>query len=130
MTFEEMQSDLFEITLPFGAQPDVPLEAENYFTTLIATFMDRESCRRHLESAVPGMFRCLSVRPDWIQEADWQWFESKPMAYVGSIDAPKGAFHDDARFYVFWSPETGVTKWVIQVAWQTAVPPYKPHPPH
>ncbi|OWK46515.1 hypothetical protein FRUB_00214 [Fimbriiglobus ruber] len=38
------------------------------------------------------------------------------MVFVGSIDAPSGTFHDEARFYVFWSPETGTRECVVQVA--------------
>ena len=40
----------------------------------------------------------------------------RPMVFVGSIEAPPGTFHDDARFYVFWSPEVGTRECVIQVA--------------
>jgi len=111
-----MATDLFELTRPFAARPDLPLEAEEHFSRVVASFDDRESCRRHLAEIVPGMFRCLSTRPDWIQDPDWQWFDGRPLVFVGSIDAPPGTFHDDARFYLFWSPEIGVTKCVIQVA--------------
>jgi hypothetical protein len=38
------------------------------------------------------------------------------MVFVGSIDAPPGTFHDEARFYVFWSPEVGTTECVMPTA--------------
>ena len=116
MTFDEMTDDLFELTGPLAARPDVPLEAEEHFSRVVAAFEDRESCRRHLAEIVPRMFRCLSSRPDWIQGPDWPWFDGRPMVFAGSVEVPPGTFHDDGRFYVFWSPETGVTNCVIQVA--------------
>lgn len=111
-----MLPDLFDLLRPLKATPDVPLEAEEYFTAVVAAFDDRGRCRAHLEAIVPGMFTCLRDRPDWIQDPAWQWFKGRPMAFVGSIDAPAGTFHDDARFYLFWSPEEGVTECVIQVS--------------
>ena len=116
MTFEQAISELFDVIPRYGARPDIPIEAEEYFTALVARFEDRAALRQHLEESAPGMFRCLREPPDWIQGEDWQWSHGQPMVFVGSIDAPPGTFHDDARFYVFWSPEIGNTKCVIQVS--------------
>jgi hypothetical protein len=116
MTFNEMLPDLYELVSPTGAMPDSPLEAEEFFTQLVAQFSDRASLRQHVATHVPQWFRSLRQPPDWIQNPEWLWEGGKPMVFVGSIDAPRGTFHDDARFYVFWSPGIGTTKCVIQVA--------------
>jgi hypothetical protein len=97
-------------------RPDVPIEAEEFFTELVARFDDRAALHRHLEDQAGGWFRCLRELPDWIQGADWPWSGGRPMVFVGSIDAPPGTFHDDARFYVFWSPEVGNRECIIQVS--------------
>ena len=116
MNFEEMLPDLYHLVCWTGAMPDEPEEATEFFTRLVARFPDRESCHRHIAEHVPGWFRSLRGRPEWIQNSEWQWEGSHPMVFVGSIDAPSGLFHDDARFFVFWSPKFGTTKCVIQVA--------------
>jgi hypothetical protein len=116
MTFEEAIPELFAVVPRFGARPDIPVAAEEFFTDLVARFDDRSDLRQRLEELAPGMFRCLRERPDWIQDAEWPWAAGKPMVFVGSIDAPSGTFHDDARFFVFWSPEVGTRECVIQVA--------------
>lgn len=116
MTFEDAIPDLFDVIGRYGARPDVPIAAEEFFTELVALFDDRDPLRRHLEEQASEWFRCLQEPPDWIQGAEWPWAGGRPMVFVGSIDAPPGTFHDDARFYVFWSPEIGTRECVIQVA--------------
>lgn len=116
MTFEEAIPELFAVIGRFGARPDIPIAAEGFFTELAARFDDRAALRRHLEELAPRMYRCLRNRPVWIHDPEWPWADGRPMVFVGSIDAPSGTFHDDARFYVFWSPEVGVRECIIQVA--------------
>jgi hypothetical protein len=116
MTFEEAIPELFDIIPRYGARPDIPLAAEQFFAELVSQFSNRGECRRYLEQHAAEWYRCLRERPDWIQDPHWPWAAGKPMVFVGSIDAPPGTFHDDARFYVFWSPEVGTTECVIQVA--------------
>lgn len=116
MTFEEATPDLFDVIGRYGARPDVPIAAEEFFTELVTRFDDRDALRRYLEDQAGGWFRCLREPPDWIQGPEWPWAGGRPMVYVGGIDAPPGTFHDDARFYVFWSPEVGTRECVIQVA--------------
>jgi hypothetical protein len=98
--------------------PVAPIKtlAENYFTELVVRFDDHAALRRHLEDFAPGLFRCLREPPNWIQDPEWPWAGGRPMVFVGSIVAPPGTFHDDARFYVFWSPEVGTRECIIQVA--------------
>ncbi|WP_088251730.1 hypothetical protein [Fimbriiglobus ruber] len=116
MTFEEAIPELFGVISRYGARPDVPIEAAEFFTGLVTHFEDPATLRRHLEAEAAGWFRSLRGQPDWIQDAEWPWSNGRPMVFVGSIDAPSGTFHDEARFYVFWSPETGTRECVVQVA--------------
>jgi hypothetical protein len=116
MTFEEALPTLLAVIPRYGALPDVPLAAEEFFTELVARFDDRVALRQHLEEQAPRWFRCLRERPDWIQAPEWPWAGGNPMVFVGSIDAPPGTFHDDARFYIFWSPKVGARECVLQVA--------------
>lgn len=101
MTFDEMIPDLFRILSQAGARPDVPIEAEEFFTRIVSDYTDRESCCQYIEEHLFDWFRCFQGRPDWIQDPDWPWAGGKPMVFVGSMDAPPGAFHDDARFFLF-----------------------------
>ena len=116
MTFEEAIPELFEVIPRYGARPDVPIASEKFFTELVARFNDHLQLRHHLEEHAPNWFRCLRLRPVWIQDPQWPWVGGKPMVFVGSIDAPAGTFHDDATFYLFWSPDVGTTECVIQIA--------------
>lgn len=116
MTFEDATPVLFSVIRPYGARPDIPIAAEEFFTDLAARFDDPAALRRHLEAHAAGWFRYLGLQPDWLQDPEWPWAGGRPRAFVGSIDAPAGTFHDDARFYVFWSPEVGTRECVAQVA--------------
>ena len=114
MTFDDAYDVLLDVISRCGARPGY--EAEDFLTKFVANFSDMETLRASLEENAPKWFRCLGALPEWIQEADWPWFDGKPMVFVGSIDAPSGTFHDDGRFFLFWSPKTGITDCVIQVA--------------
>jgi hypothetical protein len=116
VTLDEAMPDLLELISPMGALPDRPVEAEAFFATLVEQFSNRAALRSHIVSQRGDWFRVLGERPMWIQEAEWQWSANEPMVFVGSIDAPQGTFHDDARFFLFWAPRSGETKCVIQVA--------------
>jgi len=116
MTFEEAIPVLFEVVTRYSARPDIPIEAEEFFTSLVTNYDDPDSLRSYLEKQAPGWFRCFREPPDWIQNPEWPWAAGRPMVFVGCIDAPQNTFHDDGRFYLFWSPEVGTTECVIQVA--------------
>jgi hypothetical protein len=40
------------------------------------------------------------------------------MVFVGQVAVPQptGYFHDDAAFFVFWNPDTGKVRTIVQVA--------------
>jgi hypothetical protein len=114
--FDELLPELLGLLGPFGARPDVPIEAEQFFAGLATQFSDQASYLEHIAANLPTWFRCLDARPEWLQGPEWQWWAGKPMVFVGSINAPRGTFHDDGRFYVFWCPESGIARTMIQVA--------------
>ncbi|MEZ5303813.1 MAG: hypothetical protein R3F11_24690, partial [Verrucomicrobiales bacterium] len=116
MTFEEALPVLLDEVSKVGALPDVPVEAEDYFTNLVSNFTDLQLFRHYLQSHVPEIYKSLVSYPEWIQDPDWPWENGVPMIFVGSIDPPPGTFHDEARFFLFWSPTVGTTKCIIQVA--------------
>src|SRR5262249_46991624 len=53
MTFEEAIPELFAVVPRFGARPDIPIAAEDYFTEVVARFDDRAALRQHLEELAP-----------------------------------------------------------------------------
>lgn len=63
-------------------------------------------------------YQSLGHSPRWIQEAEWPFSDGRPMIFVGQLDikGPSTYFHDDASFFLFWNPQNGETKTVIQVA--------------
>ncbi|MHC4250539.1 MAG: hypothetical protein ACYS9X_15530 [Planctomycetota bacterium] len=116
MTLDEAFPDLVDVVSRYGARPDLPMEAGEYFAGLAASFDNRAALRAELDKRAREMFKSLRGLPEWIQEPEWPWSDGKPMVFVGSIDAPQGTFHDDARFFVFWSPDTGARECIIQIA--------------
>jgi hypothetical protein len=119
MTLDEVFEDLILIVSEVGAQVYVPAESERFFTEMVEQFDgSRQDLLDHVSSSVGTWFKCFRTRPEWIQEAEWQFHDGRPMMFVGQISVPAGrsGFHDDAAFYLFYDPETGVTKNVIQVA--------------
>lgn len=119
MTFEDIRHDLLLIVSEAGARPDVPTESRRFFTSIVERFGDdREACLDYVRANLTSWFRCVGREPDWIQEPHWQFDENKPMVFVGQVDVHHslGWFHDEARFFVFWNPENGETRTVIQVS--------------
>ena len=119
VTLDDVYEDLIALVSEVGAQADVPAEAEAFFSELVAAFPgEREEFVQHARKNLRDWFRAVNAYPVWVQEAEWPFSNGRPMVFVGQIDVPagKGLFHDDAAFYVFWDPETGDTREVIQVA--------------
>jgi hypothetical protein len=99
-----------------GFDPVGSAESEAFFEKLVRNFDSLTPDERELLSRkIGGVFRCIGDLPRWIQNPDWQFSPSGPMVFAGQIPIPKesGHFHDDAVFYVFWDPESGLTKTVL-----------------
>jgi hypothetical protein len=118
MTVDEIYEDLMKIVTPFGADVDFPLEAELFLAAAVDPFTDKGECLQFVQEHASDWFRSIADPPDWLQEAEWQFDAGRPMTFVGQLPIPvsTGYLHDDAALFVFWNPENGFTKTVIQVA--------------
>jgi len=119
MTFNDVYEDLLVIVSEAGARPDMPYEAEIFFTQLVDGFEgSRDELLDHVRANVVTWFRSLDAPPDWLQDAEWAFFDGRPMVFVGQIELPpeRTGLHDAAAFFVFWDREAGVTETVIQIA--------------
>ncbi len=119
MTLDDLYDDLIEVVSEAAAQVDIPIESEEFFSKIVKNFDgSKEECLMYIEANVKRWFRCITERPKWIQEAEWQFNNGNPMVFVGQVevDPASGFFHDSAIFYLFWDSKTGETKTAIQVA--------------
>jgi hypothetical protein len=116
---EKVYEMLLDVCLKHGCRPDVPIEAEDFFRELVATYSGSEEGFAHwLEEQVVRQFRSIRNRPEWLQSPEWPVFQGKPMLFVGQIDLPEGStaiLNHNASFYVFWDyGGTGSTKVIVQ----------------
>ena len=119
MILDDVYADLIRLVSEIGAQVDVPVESECFFGDWASSFNGtHEEFLRYVKDNLSEWFKCVGSPPEWIQAPEWQFSQGKPMVFVGqvSVSAGTGYFHDEARFYLFWNPENGETKSVIQVA--------------
>ncbi len=59
LTFDNATPILFDEVSKLGALPDISIEAEEYFTDLVAAHDSEDSRRRHLKSHLPELYPCL-----------------------------------------------------------------------
>lgn len=119
MTLDEVYERLLPLVSEAHAQVDVPIESEQFFSDMAENYAGTpEEFLAYVRENLGVWFKAVGERPDWIQEAEWQFSGGGPMVFVGQLDVPAdaGYFHDDARVFVFWDPATGETKSIIQVA--------------
>lgn len=118
MTLDDVFEELLDVVSSVGAQVDVPIESEEYFERILASFVgDQSEFIEHVRKNISDWFEFLNGPPNWIHEAEWQYSNGKPMVFVDSITVPaeKSGLHDEAVFFVFWNRDTGETKTVVQV---------------
>lgn len=100
-----------------GFDPTGSSEAETFFAGLITRFRGAErELPDWLKKELANSFNCIGQKPDWIQNPNWAFTPKGPMIFVGQINLPPGLFHDEAAFYVFYEPQGGLTKTILQVA--------------
>lgn len=119
MTLDDVYDELLQIVSDVGASLTVPIESEEFFSEIVEHFTGtKEDLLLFIQSNIKSWFVFVHSEPNWIQNPEWKFFNGKPMVFVGQIPISKeqGLFHDDASFYVFWDPKTGVTDTLIQVA--------------
>jgi len=110
---------VLEVASVFGVDAAASIASEDYFARLVQAYKGRPSgLSAYLREHLACDFVFLTAPPVWIQNPDWQFLSGKPMRFVGQVDvaARSGVFHDDASFYVFWDPASGLARTVIQVA--------------
>ena len=115
----EHATRLYEAVTKLGALPDFPGEAREFLEREYGKFGGGpDEFVEYVRANAAHWYRSVAEPPPWIQEAEWQYDAGRPMVYVGSVQVSteSGFFHDDATFYVFWSPDLGTTKTVIQVS--------------
>ncbi len=113
---DDVYEDVLSAVSNVGA--DLSHECEEFLAGIRTNFSgDDYQFVDFVRANTANWFRCVSSYPEWIQNAEWQFHNGKPMLFVGQIALPAsaGIFHDEAAIFVFLS-ETGVIKNVIQVA--------------
>jgi hypothetical protein len=118
MTYDEIYEDLITIGQKHGFRPDVPIETEDFFRDLVASYRGpNDHLLSWLDEEAVKNYRFLVHLPRWLQEPEWPLIGGRPMTFVGQIELPKGsapALNHSAAFYVFWDSGTGATKVVVQ----------------
>jgi hypothetical protein len=116
-------AESLEVLLDLGAElgfdPTSSAEMESYLVELLSQSPGPgTSLSEWLRPRIETAFRSIAGRPEWIQNPDWQVGSGRPMWFIGQIGVPAdaGLFHDEAMFYVFWDPESGVVRSVVQVS--------------
>jgi len=110
---------LLELGREIGFDPLSSVEMEAYFARLLDQSPDTgEGLLECLRPQVAQAFQCLVASPKWIQNPNWQLHAGRPMRFIGQIDVSRalGLFHDDASFYVFFDPPTGMCRTIVQVS--------------
>ncbi|MCI0711703.1 MAG: hypothetical protein L0154_16220 [Chloroflexi bacterium] len=86
--------------------------SEAFFNKLLQDYdgdkNNKAQLRRYIKKHVSESFVALNKRPEWIQGAEWPFFEGEPMIFVGQVDISVSEdnparlmFHDDTTFYLF-----------------------------
>lgn len=115
VAFDVIQS----VGAKYGIRPDVPIESEGFFRELVAKYSEPDADFPFwLDKELPGLFRCVLERPEWLQTPEWPIFQGRPMIFIGQIHYPFGSnqiFSNDSSYYVFLDFDTGTAKTVVQV---------------
>jgi hypothetical protein len=116
---EQFLEALLDLGREFGFDPLASVALEEYFANILAGFTGKlDQLNDWLRPRVAESFRCATYPPMWIQGADWQVYQQRPMIFVGQVAVPpiSGVFHDEGAFYVFFDPETGEIRTIMQIA--------------
>jgi hypothetical protein len=117
MNIDEMYEELLHILSEVGA--DINDESEQFLLRFLENFQgSKDDFLRFVEDNLYKWFKFIKYKPDWIQNAEWQFNNGKPMIFVGQVEVEPNNeyFHDEASFYFFWDSETGDVKNIIQVS--------------
>lgn len=114
MINDSIYMPLLEAISSVGA--DMTDECQDFLNDQLSKFPYSESefvafaCKHAKE-----WFLSCNLPPEWIQNAEWQFDEGRPMCFVGqlSILPTVGMFHDEAVIFVF---AKGNVKTIIQIS--------------
>jgi hypothetical protein len=102
-----------------GALPYSSEESEEFFNSIVENFNGTpKECLHYIKSHLKEWFPSASGRPGWLQNPEWPFFEGKPMTFIGQIYLARGTSGwpmDDGCFFVFYSPDSGVTETIVQI---------------
>ena len=113
---DQIYDDVLAAVSTVGA--DVTSDCERFLTEMVKNYTgDKGDIARYIREHVVTWFKAVDAYPEWIQNADWQFHQGRPMVFIGQIPIPKSSelFHDDAIVFVFLSDD-GTMRNVIQVA--------------
>jgi hypothetical protein len=109
---------LLRICAEYQADPSESLESENYFRTLLSTYIgtsDEFSLAQWLTQHISESFISMRDRPQWIQGFSWPFHNGKPMIFIGQLDIKANHyFHDDTSIFVFMPQNQGAITVVMQ----------------
>jgi hypothetical protein len=107
----KIYSLLITVCEPYAVEPSMSVESEQFFRQMLALYegdTEKEAMATWLDEQIAKSFRAIAESPSWIQGSAWQFFDGKPMLFVGQVDislkstpTAKEHFHDDTSFYVF-----------------------------
>lgn len=101
----------------YGFDPLSSAECEKYFMNLLQKYDESQGSKRSfLENIISKSFISCEEKPSWVQNADWQFADGKPMFFVGQkeIAITKNHIIFHYIFYIFWDMDTGNVKTIIQ----------------
>lgn len=110
---EQIYKLLLRICKRHSVSPSSSLEAEKFFREMLSEYkktLDIDEITSWLHEKLHEQFVSMNERPKWLQDAEWPFFDSQPMIFVGQIDwhvndneLISETFHDDTSFYLFIS---------------------------
>ncbi len=119
MLSEDVQHDILEIMVEFGAKPTMTMAARVSFTQRLAEFPgDKKEFLEYVRKNALLWFCCAHSLPEWTEGEAWPSNnKGKPMIYLGhkDISADLKFAEQDIRIFVFLDSDEGYTSEVVQV---------------
>lgn len=101
---------LYDLGKPLELDPLGSEESKRYFARVVATYTgEKKGLADYLREVIRRTFPLLGKPPCWIQGSEWQFYDGRPMTFVGQLDT-----ENCISFYLFWDEPSGETKTVVQ----------------
>lgn len=109
---------LFKLGSKYGVDPLSSIECEQYFINLLKQCENISKNKKEdfLRETIATNFISNTSIPNWIQSAEWQFDQGKPMVFVGQIEfeVNRDGRTSTSSFYVFWNMDNGKIKTIMQ----------------